>query len=167
MRAWILAVALVAGGCAGNTLANNGTSEGGGNGNGGTGGGNTHGRDMALQPLDLNLQQSVDDMAAGETCGDIVTCGISCLAGAAGGGGDMSGGLGGGLGGLGGLAGCTSCLQGAPPEATMEATAIITCAAQNCLSDITGGGGTAGIFECLASSCGMQLAGCSGLGLGI
>lgn len=151
-RTLLLAAALLAVGCReGNTLDNSGTYS-------------STAADMAKGPIvsSPDLAPPSEDMVAAATCGSILTCGISCLSGAAGG--DMAGG--GGLGGLGGLAGCTSCLQGAPPDATTQAEAIISCAVQNCLSDITGGGGITGIFSCLATSCTTQLAACQGLGIG-
>ena len=155
MRALLIAAALLAVGCReGNTLDNSGNSP------------------ISSTDVDMSksgshaspdLAEPPADMVAGETCGTILACGISCLSGAA----SADGGAGGGLGGLGGLAGCTSCLQGAPADATSQAEAIISCAVQNCLSDITGGGGIAGIFGCLTTSCSTQLGQCQGLGAGL
>jgi hypothetical protein len=164
MRALMLAAALLAAGChVGNTLDNSGPSSPGGGGGGGEGrgggGGNSRidmaGLNFSTPDLASTTVSTPDLSDVSETCGAIVTCAITCL-----------GNAGGGTGGLGGLAGCQSCLTGAPPEATMEAQAIFTCAITNCLSDITGGGGTAGIFQCLTSNCTTELAACQGLGLG-
>ncbi|HEX4461955.1 MAG TPA: hypothetical protein VIA18_28440 [Polyangia bacterium] len=154
MRALLVAVALLAVGCReGNTLENSGS-------------GSISSTDVDMAKggshASPDLAEAPADMVAVETCGTILACGISCLSSAAGG--DAGAG---GLGGLGGLAGCTSCLQGAPPDATSEAEAIISCAVQNCLSDITGGGGIAGIFGCLTTSCSTQLGQCQGLGAGL
>jgi hypothetical protein len=154
MRALMLAAALLAAGChEGNTLDNNGPSSGGGSINGRL---DMSGPVSSSPDLANTTTTSGDMTAVSETCGAIVTCAISCL-------GNAGGGTGGGLG---GLAGCQSCLAGAPPEATMEAQAIFTCAITNCISAITGGGGTTGIFQCLATSCTAELAACQGLGLG-
>lgn len=162
MRALLLAAALLGAGChVGNTLDNNGPTSAGGGGEGRGGGGGTSHIDMAgLNFSSPDLAQTTmkpSDMSdVSETCGAIVTCAVTCL-------GNAGGGTGGGLG---GLAGCQSCLTGAPPEATMEAQAIFTCAITNCLTTITGGGGTTGIFQCLATNCSTELAACQGLGLG-
>ncbi len=130
--------------------------------------------------LDLSTQISGDLAQApsadlskvdllGPDCGTLVKCSLGCLAGGL-------GGLGGG-GGTGGSTGGTStdpitcltmCGGGAQPAALQEAGALVLCAAQNCLSGLTGGdagtgGGTLGALQCVAQACPSQVAACPGL----
>jgi hypothetical protein len=94
------------------------------------------------QPVDL--AQSVDLAMAGKSCGDIVKCAIGC--------------------GLQVGACQLQCLQGASPEGLQQSIALIQCAAQNCLAQLApDGGGQAGIFGCLLTSCGTEVGNCQGL----
>lgn len=91
-----------------------------------------------LTPVDL----------AEKSCGQIVSCVVQC--------------------GLTNLACDQMCVTGASPAAIQQAGALTLCAAQNCLAGQftdggMGGGGTAGIFECLLSNCGSQVGMCQGL----
>jgi hypothetical protein len=105
--------------------------------------------DLAASPQDL--ASSREDMAsppdlamAGKTCGDIVKCAIGC--------------------GL-QLGACQlMCFQGASPDGLQQAIALVQCAAQQCGAQLgADGGGQTGIFTCLATSCGQEVANCQGL----
>jgi hypothetical protein len=117
----------------------------------------TQGNGLGGAPPPPDLLGPVDmvpppDLVPPKTCGKIVGCALMCIG---------SGGLDAGLGNAGCVLGCG---QGAPPAEVGAALSLIACAAQNCLSG--GTGNQLQIFQCLLTSCPMQLAGCQGLGIG-
>jgi hypothetical protein len=118
-----------------------------------------------LPPADL---LTPPDLVPPPNCGKIVFCALGCLGGGLGGIGG-TGGTGGSVGDMSGAnpLGCVlGCGQGAPSSEVTSAVALVLCAAQNCLSADGGTSGTLGIFQCLQTSCPMQLSACKGLGIG-
>lgn len=98
--------------------------------------------DLATPP-DFTVA-AIDLAVPGKTCGQIVQCTIGC--------GLM-------------LGACQlQCFQGASPEGQQEATALIACAAQNCVAGMHGDGGTGNLLLCIIQKCGTQAGNCKGLG---